>query len=208
MYALSHDKNQEESWRKPLSSETALLVIDIQVGFFKEAQTEDDPDPVFQGHEIIERLRSIISQAHKINMPVIYIQHCGPKGHPLEPHLPEWQIHPDIVPCQGDTIIYKSASDSFYHTELDHELKTKGIKSVVITGCQTEYCVDATSRSALSHGYDVVLVSDAHTTGDTDVLQAPQIIAHHNALLANIAHPDHKITLKTAKDLLFDMSLK
>jgi hypothetical protein len=35
----------------------------------------------------------------------------------------------------------------------------------------------------VSHGYDVVLIQDAHSTIDSDVLKAPQIIAHHNDIL-------------------------
>lgn len=55
----------------------------------------------------------------------------------------------------------------------------------MITGAATDYCVDATARSALSHGLDVILVSDGHAPAaesDPDSgLTAEQIIAHHNA---------------------------
>ncbi len=53
-----------------------------------------------------------------------------------------------------------------------------GIHRLVITGMQTDFCVNASSRGALKLGYDVTLVSDAHTTGDTPTTQ--QIIDDHN----------------------------
>ena len=82
----------------------------------------------------------------------------------------------------------KEASDAFYKTRLAKLLRELGVKTVMLAGMQTEYCVDATARSALSHEFDVVLLSDCHTTGDS-TLAAEQIIDHHNALLPNVVHP-------------------
>ena len=48
----------------------------------------------------------------------------------------------------------------------------------------TEYCIDTTCRRAVSLGYDVTLVADAHTTHDNDLLPAEKIIAHHNRSLS------------------------
>jgi len=73
--------------------------------------------------------------------------------------------------------------DAFQATNLQRELESKGIKRLIVTGVQTEYCVDTTCRRAYSLGYDVTLVKDAHSTWDTDHLSAPQIIAHHNHVL-------------------------
>ena len=69
-----------------------------------------------------------------------------------------------------------------------------------VTGLQTEFCVDASCRSALNHGYDVTLISDAHTTGDA-VLKASDTIAHHNYTLQNLAHPYRSITLRASTDI-------
>jgi nicotinamidase-related amidase len=53
----------------------------------------------------------------------------------------------------------------------------------VIAGMQTEFCVDSACRAAAALGYRVVLASDAHTSFDTSVLSATQIVAHHNLTL-------------------------
>ena len=47
---------------------------------------------------------------------------------------------------------------------------------------QTEMCVESTCRGAVSLDYQVTLVADAHTTYDTAVISAEQIIAHHNRI--------------------------
>ncbi|GED17508.1 hypothetical protein AMI01nite_54990 [Aneurinibacillus migulanus] len=54
-------------------------------------------------------------------------------------------------------------------------------------GVQTEYCVDTTVKSAYSHGYKVKLVRDCHSTYNSDVLTAEQIINHHNNILNQFA---------------------
>lgn len=77
-----------------------------------------------------------------------------------------------------------------------------GIGRLVICGLQTEFCIDATVRAALSHGYDVTLAADAHTTGDAAIL-AEAAIRHHNYALANLAHPDHRVEVKASDEISF-----
>ena len=49
---------------------------------------------------------------------------------------------------------------------------------------KTQYCVDSTCRAAKDLGFDAVLIADGHTCSDTSLLNAQQIVAHHNATLA------------------------
>ncbi len=58
-----------------------------------------------------------------------------------------------------------------------------GAKRLVFCGLQTEVCVDTTIRSALAHGYKNILIGDAHSSYDNDVMKAKDIVAHHNNVL-------------------------
>ena len=98
-------------------------------------------------------------------------------------------------------MIEKEACDAFYETSLDATLKGLEVEELLITGLQTEYCVDTACRAALSHGYDVVLVEDGHSTGDSD-MPAAEIVRHHNALLANMVHPSAKIQVRAASEVV------
>ncbi|MDY6875692.1 MAG: isochorismatase family protein [Chloroflexota bacterium] len=80
-------------------------------------------------------------------------------------------------------VIQKRHPDASQDTGLQREIESRGIKRLVITGIQTEYCVDTTCRRAYSLNYESTLAKDAHSTWDTDLLSAPQIIAHHNEVL-------------------------
>ena len=66
-------------------------------------------------------------------------------------------------------------------------LQEKEIEHVILSGMQTEYCVDTTTRRACSEGYKVTLVSDAHSTFNTEVLRAEDIVKHHNIVLGAFA---------------------
>jgi nicotinamidase-related amidase len=160
-----------------MSSDTALLVIDLQVGNFEDAA------PVYGGSDLLAKISRLIARARAAGVPVVYVQHCGPENAIDQSGTPGWEIHPAIAPEESDVVVQKSRPDAFQGTNLQRELESRGIERLIITGIQTEYCVDTTCRRAYSLGYDVTLVEDAHSTWDTDLLTAPQIIAHHNDVL-------------------------
>jgi nicotinamidase-related amidase len=54
--------------------------------------------------------------------------------------------------------------------------------------------------AALSHDYDVLLVADGHSTGDSD-MPAAEIVRHHNAVLANMVHPSARIRVLAAAEV-------
>lgn len=171
----------------------ALVVIDMQVALVEGAYLAD---------EMLARHVALIAKARAAQVPVVYVQHDHATWAELKRGTPGWKIHPDIAPASGDAIVEKTASDAFYETPLRSILAGKGGRTIAITGMQTEYCVDTTARAALSQGFDVTLVSDCHSTSDSD-MSAAQIIAHHNAILPNVVHPVHRIRLSSSETIRF-----
>ena len=163
-----------------MTNQTALVVIDMQTGVF---QSPIIP-PVSDSTKLLSSVSRLIEKARNASIPVIFVQHKGGSGHPLEYNTAGWQIHPDIAPSNHDLIIQKSTPDSFHETHLQKELDSRHIRQLVIAGIQTEFCIDTTCRRAFSLGYKVILAKDAHGTWDTEQLSAQQIIAHHNNLLS------------------------
>ncbi|MGZ3599456.1 MAG: cysteine hydrolase family protein [Ktedonobacterales bacterium] len=174
------------------STDTAVLVVDVQVGMF------DESDPVYNGEALLDRISYVLDAARRAGLPIIYIQHRSDReGHPLKYGTDGWHIHPTIAPHQGDPIVAKTMPDSYYETRLCDELTARGIKRLIIAGIQTDLCVDTTTRRAVSEGYDVTLVSDAHSTWNSGDLTAAQIIAHHNNILS-----DWFATVKPASEIV------
>ncbi|MEF7439369.1 cysteine hydrolase family protein [Paenibacillus lautus] len=166
---------------------SALLVIDVQNEMFQVH------DPVYEEDRLLHNLKQLIAKARSGGIPVIYIQH-NDEG--LKAGSEAWKINPEITPAMSDTVIQKTRPDSFYRTTLEEELKGRGIEHVILAGMQSELCVDTTCRRASSLGYDVTLVSDAHSTWNNSALTAQQIIDHVNATLRWFAD------IKTTEEIL------
>ena len=137
---------------------SALLIIDVQKGMFQEDQA------VHNGDSLLQNLKLLIDFARSNTIPIFFIQHNGPTGSLLEAGAEGWKLHPELKPNNEDIIIQKKRPDSFYNTSLFNELEKRDIKHLIISGIQTEVCVDTTCRSAYSKNYKVTLASDSHST--------------------------------------------
>jgi nicotinamidase-related amidase len=169
----------------------AILVIDMQAALLEGA---------FRAPKVIENAAGLIDRARKEGTSVIYVQHNHATFEPMMKGNPGWEIHELLTPLASDQVVEKEASDAFYGTDLAETLRDGNVTEVVICGMMTEYCVDATARSALSNEFDVILASDAHTTGDS-LLKAPEIIAHHNAVLPNVVHPTRRVRVMRSEEI-------
>lgn len=66
-----------------------------------------------------------------------------------------------LRPLPGDIEIEKRLYNSFHGTDLDAQLRARGIDTLVMTGLSTDCCVDATARDAFHRDYHVFVVKDA-----------------------------------------------
>jgi nicotinamidase-related amidase len=175
---------------------TALLIVDVQVGLVALM-------PAAVRDSVLPKIKNLLTKARSSGVPVIYIQHDGAPGHPLEPNTEGWKIYPSLQPTEGECVIRKRESDSFFETTLQQELEKRGISHLIVAGGMTEYCVDTTCRRATSLGYGVTLASDAHLTRDNGVLTAANIIAHHNFVLHSFGAGDHLIRVEATDEIVF-----
>lgn len=172
------------------------MIIDLQIGLVDLMSAEVQSSA-------LPKIKTLLTEARASGIPVIYIQHDGAGGHPLEIDTEGWKLYPPLKPADGECVIRKRESDSFFGTTLQQELEKRGIAHLIVAGAMTEYCVDTTCRRAASLGYDVTLVGDAHLTRDNEVLTAANIIAHHNFVLNDFGAGEHVVRVRPADEIVF-----
>ncbi len=177
-----------------ISSEQALIVIDMQEGLFRGPAAPHCADAV------LSNIRLLIAKARRAQVPVFFVRHIGPDDSPFSEHGPLTKLIPELdVDAERDIVLTKKHPSCFRDTELQLQLSHRGVKQLVIAGMKTEFCVDTTCRAAPELGFWTVLIADAHTTMDNPHLSANEIIGHHNRTLAGPF-----VTLSTAADWNFD----
>jgi nicotinamidase-related amidase len=145
---------------------------------------ENPAYPPYDDAGVLARIAMLIEKARGCGTPVLYVQHHGGGDHPFQPGKPGFPFHEAIAPQPGDDVTVKRNSSAFHGTDFDARLKRAGIGHLIVTGMQSEYCVDSAIRGAHERGYKVTMVSDAHSTGDTKAARAETIIAIQNNTMA------------------------
>jgi ureidoacrylate peracid hydrolase len=155
----------------------ALIIVDVQNDFCHEegssAKNARAPGDGLQ-RAMIPTLNRLIDESRTAGLPVIFIQ----TTHSPESDSEVWSERRHerehytcldgswgaefygVAPQASDTIVNKHRYSAFTGTNLDEILKSKGIRSVIVTGVVTGICVESTAREAFWRDYYAVIASD------------------------------------------------
>lgn len=153
----------------------ALVIIDVQKAM------KDCFGGAWKIDEVLTNLAELLAVARSYETPVIYVQHSESEGEFLR-ETPTWEICDQIKPMSHEPCFEKVYCDAFKDTDLSVYLKENGIMELMLTGLQTEYCIDTTIRNAFSRGYTLKGVKGGHSTFDHDSLSAETVIEYHESI--------------------------
>jgi nicotinamidase-related amidase len=174
-----------------------LLIIDAQ-----QELIDGNPEisAVFNKEQLIKNINLVIEKASESDVPVVFIRDLDV----AEGKGKGFQVHEKINMPSDAKIFDKSATNSFHGTGLLNHLKSQEVEHVVIMGCSTQHCIDSAVRTATISGLDVTLVGDGHSTTDSVVLSAEQIIKHHNKTLHGHYNVENFSMVRNAEEDLFN----
>ena len=183
-----------------ISSETALVVVDMQNDFVRLGA----PMEVSAARNTIPRIALLATAFRELDLPVVFTRFLsGPAEVLLWRWSPEcappvcacWRgfrrsygdlvgdrdcsaVVDELAPLPEDEVVVKYHYDAFYNTALEDVLRACGIRSVVVVGTVTQICVADTVHGAFHRGLEAVVVDDAVSSYDEEL---------HRVALRNIA---------------------
>ena len=153
-------------------TKTALLVIDVQ-----ELITNDK---LYAFDRFISNVRTIVSEARKNDVEVIYVRHDDGEGKPLSKGNEGFDIYCGFAPEAGERIFDKDVNSPFRDSGLLEYLRDKGVKRLIVTGLQTDYCIDAAVKCGFEHGFEIIVPGLCNTTVDNGFMTAERTYYYYN----------------------------
>jgi nicotinamidase-related amidase len=176
---------------------TVLIVVDVQVGVVSDAWNAD---------RIVANVARAVERARSQGTPVMWVQHSDKD---LVHGSPEWQWVPELIPLEEEPLIHKRFESSFEHTALEEALAKVGATHIALAGASTNWCIRATAYGALERGYDLTLISNAHTTRTMELddgarVEAASVIADLNVAMTWLSYPGRRNGTAKAEEVDFN----
>ncbi len=148
-------------------TKTALVVIDLQKGIAAM------PVKPYTAQQVISNSAKLVEAFRNNRMPVFIVHVQWSRETMLNVMSdetfsrpgnasPDWaEFVREIAPTPSDVVITKKQWGAFYGTDLDLQLRRRGMDTIVLCGIATDYGVESTARFAYEYGYQQVFAEDA-----------------------------------------------
>lgn len=154
---------------------TALLVIDAQ-----ELMISGE---LYAFDRFIANVRTLIAEARKNCVEVIYVRHDDGEGKPLSKGNEGFDIYSGFAPEAGERIFDKFVNSPFRSSGLLEYLHKNGVKRLIVAGLQTDYCIDAAVKCGFEHGFEMIVPEFCNSTFDNEFMTAEQTYRYYNEFI-------------------------
>ncbi len=144
----------------------ALLIVDMQKGCRDEISCKQAFD------QSVEYINEVSEYFRKKKYPVVIVKD-------IEVGLPEsveFECVKELIVSEEDIIVHKQYCNSFWETDLNEILKSKGVECVIVSGFAAEHCVLFTYNGARERGYKVFLLQNGIAGFDEDEIKRIQLL--------------------------------
>ena len=152
-----------------------LIVIDVQKGITDER--------LYNFDGFIRNVTNIIDAARKNNVEVIYVQHDDGPGTGFSFGDKDFEIADQVAPKENEKIFIKTINSCFGNNDLANYLRESKEKDLMIVGLQTNFCVDASVKSACERGYKVIVPKGTNSTFDNDYMDRETTYKYYNDMM-------------------------
>jgi nicotinamidase-related amidase len=177
--------------------QTVVVVIDLQRGVLEDC---------VDASGVVERTAILVERARASGVPIVWVQDEG--DFPRD--SPEWQLAAPLSRADAEPVVHKTYRDSFAGTDLADVLARFGATQLVVAGAQSDYCIRTTTQRAAAEGFDVTLVSDAHTTTNATwngvEIGGEQIVAHTNMYFSGLRYPGQAFGIASHDEVALQIS--
>lgn len=131
----------------------------------------------------VSNIKKLIEVARENGIEVIYVRHDDGKSSDLTKGKKGFEIYDEFKPDVNEQIFDKKVNSAFKDTGLLEYLQTRQDNDVIITGLQTDYCIDASVKCAFEHGFNVFVPANANTTIDNDFMTGEASYFYYNQFM-------------------------
>jgi nicotinamidase-related amidase len=153
-------------------SKYAILTNDLQYAAANKSEERKVAVEAFLPKQLL-----ILKEMRELNVPVIHLRLINEENDPRALAQPEdlrftrtsrgSQILNEVLE-EGDLIVEKLKDSGFFETTLDQKLKELEVDTIIITGMQTQICVQTTAADGYFRGYKILIPSDCVTSTRAD----------------------------------------
>lgn len=203
---------------------SAVVVIDMQndyvhrdgavMRYFRVNEDSRDIGPVDEPtvmEQMVPRLVQLIDAARQAQVSVIWVRtindantqspFAAAQGKRFAWADDAWgtAFYEGLDPQPGEPLVTKHRHSAFFGTDLDIILSRLGVRTVILTGVSTPYCVESTARDAFARDYQVVSVADC---------TASKVVAEHEAALTRLSRVFGRVEMAERIESVWRLRLK